>query len=57
VPPLAHANASTTLVDADLMRFVRVHAAGGMPNATFAIRPADLVAACGGRVADVRVEP
>jgi prolyl-tRNA editing enzyme YbaK/EbsC (Cys-tRNA(Pro) deacylase) len=57
VPPLAHANASTTLVDADLMRFDRVHAAGGMPNATFAIRPADLVAACGGRVADVRVEP
>lgn len=56
VPPLAHANASSTLVDADLMRFDRVHAAGGMPNATFAIAPADLVAACGGRVADVRVE-
>jgi prolyl-tRNA editing enzyme YbaK/EbsC (Cys-tRNA(Pro) deacylase) len=56
VPPLAHANPSTTLVDADLMRFERVHAAGGMPNATFAIRPADLVAACGGRVADLRVD-
>jgi prolyl-tRNA editing enzyme YbaK/EbsC (Cys-tRNA(Pro) deacylase) len=57
VPPLAHAHPSTTLVDADLLRFARVHAAGGMPNATFAIRPADLVAACGGRVADVRVDP
>jgi prolyl-tRNA editing enzyme YbaK/EbsC (Cys-tRNA(Pro) deacylase) len=57
IPPLAHAHPAVTLVDADLLAFAVVHAAGGTPNATFAIRPADLVAVCGGRVADVRQEP
>jgi prolyl-tRNA editing enzyme YbaK/EbsC (Cys-tRNA(Pro) deacylase) len=56
IPPLAHAKPSLTLVDADLMRFARVFAAGGTPNAMFPIRPPDLVAVSNGCVADVRVD-
>ncbi len=56
IPPLAHATPSTTLIDADLLRFDRVHAAGGTPNAMFPIRPQDLVTVSGGRVADVKVD-
>jgi prolyl-tRNA editing enzyme YbaK/EbsC (Cys-tRNA(Pro) deacylase) len=56
IPPLAHATPSTTLVDADLLQFARVHAAGGTPNAMFPIRPQDLVAVSGGRVADVKLD-
>ncbi|MEP7061038.1 MAG: YbaK/EbsC family protein [Betaproteobacteria bacterium] len=56
IPPFAHAAPSTTLVDADLLQFARVHAAGGTPNAMFAIRPQDLVAVSGARVADVKLD-
>ena len=53
IPPLAHANPLTTVVDRDLLRYDVVHAAGGTPHAMFPIRPADLVRVAGGRVADV----
>lgn len=53
IPPLAHANAITTIVDRDLMRYDIVYAAGGTPNAMFPIRPADLVRVAGGMIADV----
>jgi prolyl-tRNA editing enzyme YbaK/EbsC (Cys-tRNA(Pro) deacylase) len=56
IPPLAHRRPSSVLIDEALLRFARVHAAGGTPNATFAIRPAELVRLAGGRVADVRQE-
>ena len=55
IPPLAHTRASVTLIDADLMQYTFVHAAGGTPNAMFPIRPQDLVRVTGGRVADLRV--
>jgi prolyl-tRNA editing enzyme YbaK/EbsC (Cys-tRNA(Pro) deacylase) len=57
IPPLAHARASVTLIDEDLLQFACVHAAGGTPNAMFAIRPQDLVKVSGGRVADVKLAP
>lgn len=53
IPPLAHATPLATIVDRDLLRYERVYAAGGTPNAMFPIRPADLVRVAGGRVADV----
>jgi prolyl-tRNA editing enzyme YbaK/EbsC (Cys-tRNA(Pro) deacylase) len=56
IPPLGHAQPLTPLIDADLLAFDVVHAAGGTPNAMFPIRPAELVAASGGRVADVRLD-
>jgi len=53
IPPLAHATPLLTLIDRDLLRFHRVYAAGGTPNAMFPIRPDDLVRVSGGTVADV----
>ena len=53
IPPLAHAEPLVAIVDRDLMRYDRVFAAGGTPNAMFPIRPADLVRVSGGTVADV----
>jgi prolyl-tRNA editing enzyme YbaK/EbsC (Cys-tRNA(Pro) deacylase) len=53
IPPLAHAQALVAIIDRDLMRYDRVYAAGGTPNAMFPIRPADLVRVAGGTVADV----
>jgi prolyl-tRNA editing enzyme YbaK/EbsC (Cys-tRNA(Pro) deacylase) len=55
IPPLAHATRLTTIVDRDLLRYDRVYAAGGTPQAMFPIRPADLVRVAGGTVADVAV--
>lgn len=53
IPPLAHARPLRTFIDRDLLRFERVYAAGGTPNAMFAITPQDLVRVSGGTVADV----
>lgn len=53
IPPVAHAQALTTLVDRNLLRHQTVYAAGGIPHAMFPIAPGDLVRICGGTVADV----
>ena len=53
IPPLAHVRRLATIIDRDLLRHDVVYAAGGTPNAMFAIRPDDLVRVSGGRVADV----
>jgi prolyl-tRNA editing enzyme YbaK/EbsC (Cys-tRNA(Pro) deacylase) len=53
VPPVGHATAMPTLVDEDLLAFDEVWAAAGTPRDVFAIAPADLVRASGGRVASV----
>lgn len=53
VPPLGHTQSIATLVDEDLMQFDTVWAAGGSPHALFAVAPADLVRATGGRVVGV----
>ncbi|MBI3957330.1 MAG: hypothetical protein HY328_00875 [Chloroflexi bacterium] len=56
VPPVGHAEALTTLIDADLLAFDEIWAAAGTPNAVFRLLPAELVAITGGLVADVRRE-
>ena len=50
VPPLGHRQPLLTLVDQDLLQFDTVWAAGGTPHAVFALTPAELVQATGGRV-------
>jgi len=52
IPPLGHAQPIRTFVDRTLLDHDVVYAAGGTPNALFAIRPQDLVRVSGGRVAD-----
>jgi prolyl-tRNA editing enzyme YbaK/EbsC (Cys-tRNA(Pro) deacylase) len=53
VPPFGHATGTTILVDRDLERHDLVWAAAGLPDAVFAVRPADLVRASGGTVVDL----
>lgn len=53
IPPVAHAQSLTTLIDRNLLRYATVYAAGGIPHAMFPIAPAELVRICGGDVADV----
>ena len=54
VPPFGHATQVSVLVDRDLFAYDRVWAAAGLPDAVFAITPAELVGASGGDVADIR---
>ena len=53
VAPLGHPAPLTTYIDADLLQYAEIWAAAGMPNAVFALRPADLEAMTGGRVVTV----
>jgi prolyl-tRNA editing enzyme YbaK/EbsC (Cys-tRNA(Pro) deacylase) len=55
VPPLGHRLAPVTLIDEDLLRFDRVWAAAGAPNAVVALPSAELVDLTGGRV--LRIKP
>lgn len=54
IPPVGHARPIATWVDEALLAFDTVYAAGGTPNALFAIASAELLRVCGGRAADVR---
>ncbi len=53
VPPFGHATEMRVVVDRDLTAFETVYAAAGLPDATFAISPADLLRASGGAVANL----
>jgi Cys-tRNA(Pro) deacylase len=53
VPPFGHARSLPVVVDRDLTAFEVVHAAAGLPDATFPISPLVLVRVSGGRVADL----
>ena len=55
IPPLAHAQSLTPVIDRNLLQYETVYAAGGTPHAMFPIAPADLVRVAGGTVADVAV--
>lgn len=50
VPPFAHAQPLTTLIDKDLLSFETIWAAAGHPKSVFELKPDDLVALTGGRV-------
>lgn len=56
VPPFGHANPMPVFVDNDLTQYDVIWAAAGTPNAVFAVTPADLVRATGGKEADLKVE-
>lgn len=51
VPPFGHTTELSVLVDDGLLTHERVWAAAGLPDAVFAIAPAELLRASGGRVA------
>ena len=42
VPPVGHTTPPVTFIDRDLQRYQTIWAAGGSPNAVFALTPADL---------------
>ena len=50
VPPVGHASALRTFIDADLLRFDRIWAAAGTPNAVFELSPGELPRLTGGAV-------
>jgi prolyl-tRNA editing enzyme YbaK/EbsC (Cys-tRNA(Pro) deacylase) len=53
VPPFGHAQPLTVLIDRDLLAHEVLWAAAGLPDAVFAISPADLVRASAGRVVEL----
>jgi prolyl-tRNA editing enzyme YbaK/EbsC (Cys-tRNA(Pro) deacylase) len=53
VPPLGHAKPLVTLFEGGLLAYDVVWAAAGTPHAVFALEPARLAEAVGGRVVDV----
>ena len=53
VPPFAHATDLRVLVDDGLFAFATVWAAAGLPDAVFAVAPADLMRLSGAQRADV----
>ena len=54
VPPFGHKNKLPTYIDQDFLQFDIIWAAGGTPNAVFAITPEDLIKATEGMVADLK---
>ena len=56
VPPFGHLADLTVVVDRHLLSHERLWAAAGLPDAVFAVAPADLVRASGGRVGDVAAD-
>jgi|OpeIllAssembly_1097287.scaffolds.fasta_scaffold01879_2 prolyl-tRNA editing enzyme YbaK/EbsC (Cys-tRNA(Pro) deacylase) len=55
VPPVGHSTPLNTLVDATLLRFEKLWAAAGAPNALFAIETQMFVTLTQGRVAEIVV--
>ncbi|HEX6506002.1 MAG TPA: YbaK/EbsC family protein [Chloroflexota bacterium] len=53
VPPVAQARRLRTIVDGHLLKYEIVYAAGGAPNAIFAVRPDVLIRLSDGEPADV----
>jgi prolyl-tRNA editing enzyme YbaK/EbsC (Cys-tRNA(Pro) deacylase) len=53
IPPVGLATPLRTLIDEDLLRFERIWAAAGTPNAVFELSPADLPRLTGGTVTRV----
>ena len=53
VPPFGHATAVRVVVDRDLTEHDVVWAAAGLPDAVFAIAPADLVRVSGAQVVEI----
>lgn len=54
VPPIGHTQPMETYIDRDLLRYEKIWAAAGTPNAMFELTPADLQALTGGKVVDIK---
>jgi prolyl-tRNA editing enzyme YbaK/EbsC (Cys-tRNA(Pro) deacylase) len=54
VPPVGHNTPLPAFLDRDLLAYPRVWAAGGTPNALFALTPEELLALTGAQVADLK---
>jgi prolyl-tRNA editing enzyme YbaK/EbsC (Cys-tRNA(Pro) deacylase) len=54
VPPFGHTQPLTVLFDRDLLQYDAIWAAGGTPNAVFAVEPRRLAEASGAVVADIK---
>ncbi|TXL74127.1 YbaK/EbsC family protein [Vineibacter terrae] len=54
VPPIAHAQPITTLIDADLLALDPIWAAAGTPFAVFRLTAEELVALSGGQVVELK---
>jgi prolyl-tRNA editing enzyme YbaK/EbsC (Cys-tRNA(Pro) deacylase) len=50
IPPVGHATPLKTFIDEDLLRFERIWAAAGTPNAVFELSPGELPRMTGGSV-------
>jgi len=50
IPPVGHATPLKTFIDEDLLRFERIWAAAGTPNAVFELSPGELAPLTGGAV-------
>lgn len=57
VPPFGHATPVRVVVDRDLLALDRLWAAAGLPDAVFAITPADLLRVSGAEPADLAEAP
>jgi prolyl-tRNA editing enzyme YbaK/EbsC (Cys-tRNA(Pro) deacylase) len=53
IPPVGHATPLKIFIDQDLLRFERIWAAAGTPNAVFELSPSDLPRMTGGEVIHV----
>ena len=53
IPPFGHERPLLVLIDSDLLAHDRLWAAAGLPDAVFAVTPAALVRASGGRVVEI----
>jgi len=53
IPPVGHATPLRTFIDRDLLRFERIWAAAGTPNAVFELSSSDLPRMTGGAVIEV----
>jgi prolyl-tRNA editing enzyme YbaK/EbsC (Cys-tRNA(Pro) deacylase) len=54
IPPFGHATSLAAWIDRDLLAFAEVWAAAGTPHCVMRLTPADLMAAAGAAVIDVR---
>lgn len=56
VPPVAHCQPLTTLIDQDLLQYAEIWAAAGHPHTVFPLTPDDLIRLTGGQVATIKAE-
>jgi len=54
VPPIAHRERLSTIIDEDLLQFEEIWVAAGTPNAVFRLSPADLTKMTDGRINSVK---